>query len=46
MDPEVAAWRRQQRATFLAVRQAMPLEARQHAARVAAARREIFSPSG
>jgi 5,10-methenyltetrahydrofolate synthetase len=33
MDPEIAAWRRRQRTTLLAKRDAIPLEARRHAAK-------------
>ena len=38
MDAEVARWRREQRASLLALRQALPLEARQSAVRAVAAR--------
>lgn len=38
MDPTVVTWRRQQRATLLAMRQAMPPEERQLAARIVAAK--------
>jgi len=38
MDSEVAAWRRQQRTLLLAKREAMPQEARQHAAHAVVAR--------
>jgi len=38
MDPTVAAWRRQHRTTLLAMRQAMPPDARHRAAEVVAAK--------
>jgi 5-formyltetrahydrofolate cyclo-ligase len=42
MDPEVAAWRRGQRTMLLAQREAMPQEARQHAAQAVAGRLNEF----
>jgi 5,10-methenyltetrahydrofolate synthetase len=47
MDAEIAAWRRRKRTELLARRDAMPPEARQHAAHVVAARlREHVAASG
>jgi 5-formyltetrahydrofolate cyclo-ligase len=42
MDPEVTAWRRRQRTMLLARREAMPLEARQHAAQSVAAKLDAY----
>jgi 5-formyltetrahydrofolate cyclo-ligase len=45
MDAEVTAWRRRQRQALLAMRQAMPADARQHAAHAVAARLGRFVAS-
>jgi len=42
MEPELAAWRREQRKTLLAMREAMPVEARQRAARIVTAKLGAF----
>ena len=42
MGPEVTAWRRSQRTMLLARREAMPQEARQHAAQAVASRLDEF----
>ena len=42
MDVEIATWRREQRARLLAMRQAMPLDARQNATRTIAAKLDDF----
>jgi 5,10-methenyltetrahydrofolate synthetase len=46
MEGAVATWRSEQRARLLAMRQAMPSEARQSAARIVAARLDDFVASG
>lgn len=46
MDATVTAWRREQRTRLRARRQALPLDARQNAARVVAARLDTFVAAG
>jgi 5-formyltetrahydrofolate cyclo-ligase len=46
MDEVVKEWRRDQRTSLLAMRQAMPPEARQHATRTIAARLDDFVKTG
>src|SRR5258708_15203933 len=46
MDEAVKAWRREQRTSLLAMRQAMPPEARQRATRTIAARLDDFVKTG